>query len=265
MSSTTNNDYWPLPKNDPWSTPFAETLLSVVDLFSGASVLDLAAGGGIPSFHIAEEVGPTGKVLGIDLHPGQIQRAKTVQAHRVPWLQFIHGDIKKIPQDLPQFDRITGNLSFMFFRPDRFSALNEVLKFLKPGGQIALSFPSLGTFDPLWARIDKEMKKHKLVKEREALEEYRLERPSSDHVQGWLKELDMDQIKIKEEPLEIKSNPGQEFLYHPLLRNGFLEDAYECFEDQKLAETVMNSVSNDMESFTPLLAIRCAFSAWKKN
>jgi ubiquinone/menaquinone biosynthesis C-methylase UbiE len=265
MSSTTNNDYWPLPKNDPWSTPFAETLLSVVDLFSGASVLDIAAGGGIPSFHIAEEVGPTGKVLGLDMHPGQIQRAKTVQAHRVPWLQFMHGDMKKLPQDLPSFDRITGNLSFMFFRPNRLSALENVLKHLKPGGQIALSFPSLGTFDPLWARIDREMQKHNLTKEREALEEYRLERPSSEHVRGWLEELNMDKIQIKEEPLKIESNSGQEFLFHPLLRNGFLEDAYECFEDQKLAATVMNSISNDMESFTPLLAIRCAFSAWKKT
>lgn len=260
-----NNDYWPLPQNDPWSTPFAETLLSVVDLFPGASVLDLAAGGGIPSFYIAEEVGPTGKVLGVDLHPGQIQRAKAVQANRVPWLQFMHGDIKKLPEDLPQFDRITGNLSFMFFRPDRFGALKDVLKFLKPGGQIALSFPSLGTFDPLWERIDKEMQKHNLTKEREGLEEYRLERPSSKHVQDWLEELNMNKIQIKEEALEIESRSGQEFLYHPLLRNGFLEDAYECFEDQKLAETVMTSVSNDMESFTPLYAIRCAFSAWKES
>jgi ubiquinone/menaquinone biosynthesis C-methylase UbiE len=259
------NDYWPLPKNDPWSTPFANTLLSLVDLSSGLSVLDLAAGGGIPSFHIAEEVGPTGKVLGIDLHPGQIQRAQAVQAHRVPWLQFMHSDIKKLPQDLPQFDRITGNLSFMFFRPDRLGALKNVLNFLKPGCQIALSFPSLGTFDPLWERIDKEMQKHNLTKEREALEEYRLERPSSRHVQEWLEELNMEQIQIREEPLEVESGPGQEFLYHPLLRNGFLEDAYECFEDQKLAEAVMTSVSNNMESFTPLYAIRCAFSAWKRQ
>ncbi len=265
MSPLSNNNYWPLPKNDPWSTPFAQTLLSVVDLFPGASVLDLASGGGIPSFYIAEEVGPTGRVLGIDLHPGQIQRAQAVQANRVPWLQFIHADMKKLPGDLPQFDRITGNLSFMFFRPDRFGALKDVLKFLKPGGQISLSFPSLGTFDPLWARIDREMQKHNLTKEREKLEEYRLERPSSDHVRGWLEELNMNKIQIKEEVLEIESGSGQEFLYHPLLRNGFLEDAYECFEDQKLAETVMTSVSNDMESFTPLNAIRCAFSAWKKS
>ncbi len=109
------------------------------------------------------------------------------------------------------------------------------------------------------------MQKHNLTKEREGLEEYRLERPSSKHVQDWLEELNMNKIQIKEEALEIESRSGQEFLYHPLLRNGFLEDAYECFEDQKLAETVMTSVSNDMESFTPLYAIRCAFSAWKES
>jgi len=264
MDLTMTNDYWPLVKNDPWSTPFANTLLSLLDLSPGLSVLDIAAGGGTPSFHIAEKVGPTGKVLGIDLHPGQIQKAQAIQAHRVPWLKFMHSDMKKLPQDLPQFDRITGNLSFMFFRPDRLRTLKSVLFFLKSSGQIALSFPSLGTFDSLWKRIDKEMQKYGLTKEREALEEYRLERPSSNHVQHWLADLDMDKIQIKEEPLEVESKSGQEFLYHPLLRNGFLEDAYECFEDQKLAEEVMSSVSKDMKSFTPLYAIRCAFSAWKK-
>jgi hypothetical protein len=35
---------WPLPKNDPWSTPFAEVLLEHLDIFSGATILDIASG-----------------------------------------------------------------------------------------------------------------------------------------------------------------------------------------------------------------------------
>jgi len=41
---------WPLPENDPWSTPFAELLMHHLELQPGDTVLDIAAGGGIPAF-----------------------------------------------------------------------------------------------------------------------------------------------------------------------------------------------------------------------
>ena len=59
---------WPLPENDPWSTPFAKLLMRQLELQPGDTVLDIAAGGGIPAFHLAERVGPRGKVLAVDVH-----------------------------------------------------------------------------------------------------------------------------------------------------------------------------------------------------
>jgi hypothetical protein len=53
------------------------------------------------------------------------------------------------------------------------------------------------------------------------------------------------------------------FLHHPLLRGGFLDDVYECFEDQRLAESIMQAVSDDLPSFTPLIAQRCVLAGWK--
>ena len=150
---------WPLPESDPWSTPFAQLLLDHLDLQPGDAVLDIAAGGGIPAFHLAEQVGDQGSVLAVDIHHGQVLRARSVQGRHMPWLQFEVGDMRFLPETLPRFDRITGNLSFMFFRPNRFAALQSLLRFLKPGGQIVLTFPSLGTFDSLWFCVDEEMER----------------------------------------------------------------------------------------------------------
>ena len=61
----------------------------------------------------------------------------------------------------------------------------------------------------------------------------------------------------------VQSGPSREFLEHPLLRGGFLEDAYECFDDQVLANEFMTAISNDLPSFIPLTAQRCAMSGWK--
>ena len=253
---------WPLQKNDPWSTPFAEVLLEHLDIFPGATILDIASGGGIPAFNLAEKVGSNGKVLAIDIHHSQVLRARSILNRHLPWLQFEVGDMKNLPPTLPKFDRITGNLSFMFFRPNRYEALQQLVQFLKPGGQIVLTFPSLGTFDSLWKRIDDEMQTKGLVKEQNALAEYIEERPSSNQAKNWLEELGMEQVVVSERPLEIKSGPGREFLEHPLLRGGFLDDAYECFEDQTLANEFMTTISNDLSSFIPIVAQRCAMSGW---
>ena len=170
--------------------------------------------------------------------------------------------MRVLPPTLPRFNRVTGNLSFMFFRPNRVEALKNLVQFLKPGGQIVLTFPSLGTFDSLWVRVDEEMKQRNLLKERGALVEYLEERPSANQAKQWLEELGLERVEVTEWPLEIFTGPGREFLEHPLLRGGFLDDIYECFEDQSLAHEFMEDLSQDVGRFTPLLAQRCAMSGF---
>ena len=254
---------WPLPRQDYWSTPFAEALLHHLDLFPGAAILDIASGHGIPAFYLAEQVGAAGEVLGVDLNEHQIARARAIQGRQLPWLRFECLDMRALPSSMPTFDRITGNLSVMFFRPNRLETVRGLVDHLKPGGQLALTFPSLGTFDSLWMRIDREMAERSLREERERLETYVAERPSAEEGHGWLTKLSLERIAVTEWPLEVTSGPGPIFLHHPLLRGGFLDDVYECFEDQRLANEVMNTVSEDLSSFTPLIAQRCVLSGWK--
>ncbi|MGH7180733.1 MAG: class I SAM-dependent methyltransferase [Nitrospiraceae bacterium] len=256
---------WPLPSHDFWSTPFAESLLLHLDLYLGASILDIASGHGVPAFYLAERVGPTGQVLAIDLSGPQVGSARAIQGTQLPWLRFQCLDMRALPPHLPCFDRITGNLSVMFFRPKRYEAVRGLLEHLKPGGQLVLTFPSLGTFDSLWHWIDQEMAVHGLLVERRRLEAYITERPSAADGHEWLDKLQLTGIAVTEYPLNVATGTGQAFLHHPLLRGGFLDDVYECFENQELAHEVMTRVSEDVESFTPLIAQRCVLSGWKPS
>ncbi len=70
---------WPLPRHDYWSTPFAESLLQHLALRPGLRILDIASGHGIPAFYLAEQIGPTGEVLAIDVSAGQVARAKAIR------------------------------------------------------------------------------------------------------------------------------------------------------------------------------------------
>ena len=261
--AASSSTQWPLPAEDDWSTPFAELLLEQLDLRPGLAILDIACGHGIPDFYLAEQVGPTGSVLGIDASRGQVAGARMLQRGELPWLRFECCDMRALPATFPAFHRITGNLSVMFLRPHRFEAMRGLIEHLAPGGQVVLTFPSLGTFDSIWQRIDQEMSRHGLTIERERLAAHVAERPSAAEARGWLEQLNMERIGVIERPLEVASGSGQRFLQHPLLRGGFLDDAYECFDDASLAERVMTSVAADMESMMPLTARRCALSGWK--
>ncbi len=254
-----------LPKKDPWSRPFAESLLLHLDLRPGLVVLDVNCGDGIPAFYLAHCIGSTGHVLAIDINESQLMRARGVQGPYFPWLEFRRGDVKALPENLGRFDRITGNLSFMFFRPDRETALHHLLRFLKPGGQLVLTFPSLGTFDSLWRQIYQEMLKRGLTKERERFNEYLTERPSAEDARRWMKSGGLERIEVTEYPLEVETGAGNEFLYHPLLRGGFLDDVYECFTDHNLAESFMQLIAKETSHFVPLIAQRCVMSGWAPN
>jgi len=254
---------WALPRYDYWSTPFAEALLKHLDLRPGLSILDVASGHGIPAFFLAEQVGLTGQVLGVDLSAGQVARARAIVGRELPWLRFECADLRALPPEWPQFDRITGNLSVMFFRPDRPAALRGLLNHLKPGGQLVLTFPSRGTFESLWNRVDREMVGRGHRQERERFHAYLAERPSATEARGWLEALGCERIVVEERPLEVASGSGRALLHHPLLRGGFLDDVYECFEDQQAANAMMATVADDLASYAPLVAQRCVMAGWK--
>lgn len=256
---------WPIPKHDYWSTPFAESLLQHLDLRSGLRILDVASGHGIPAFYLAEQVGPTGEVLAIDVSAGQVARAKAIQGSQLPWLRFECMDMRSLASELPMFDRVTGNLSVMFFRPTRFETVRGLVEHLNPGGQLVLTFPSYGTFNSLWQVVDQAMIRQGLINERERFQTYLNERPSAQEGRTWLEELDLERVEAVEYPLEVETGPGPEFLHHPLLRGGFLDDVYECFEDQFLADRFMTDVAEDITRFTPLVAQRCVLSGWKRG
>jgi hypothetical protein len=104
-----------------------------------------------------------------------------------------------------------------------------------------------------------------LLTERRRLETYIAERPSAEEGRTWLDKLNLERVVVEEFPLEVDTGSGHAFLYHPLLRGGFLDDVFECFEDQRLANEVMTRVSEDVDSVKPLLAQRCVLAGWKRR
>ena len=115
----------------------------------GDRVLDLACGVGDPAFTLAERVGPTGYVLGLDLSPEMVRAAEAWAAeHGVGNAEFrvIPSELE-LGVELGNFGAATCRLGLMFM-PDPVAALRELLKALVPGGRVAVSTWGLPEHNP---------------------------------------------------------------------------------------------------------------------
>lgn len=109
------------------------------DLRKGMTVLDLGSGAGIDAFISSKEVGPTGKVIGLDMTAQMIQRAEeNAKKLKVSNVEFRLGEIEQMPVDSGSIDRVISNCVVNLV-PDKRKAFAEIYRVLKPGGKFAIS------------------------------------------------------------------------------------------------------------------------------
>ena len=109
------------------------------DLREGDTVLDLGSGGGIDSFLASEKVGPSGIVIGVDMTPEMVTRARA-NARKGGYtnVDFRLGEIESMPVADATVDVIISNCVLNLSpEPDR--VLGEALRVLKPGGRLVIS------------------------------------------------------------------------------------------------------------------------------
>ncbi|MCA9951474.1 MAG: methyltransferase domain-containing protein [Anaerolineales bacterium] len=108
-------------------------------LQSGENVVDVGSGGGIDSFIAANMVGPTGAVIGVDMTPEMLKRARQALAEadqqNVTFEQG-YGETLPIPDGWADVVISNGVLNLM---PNKEAALREMARVLKPNGRIQLA------------------------------------------------------------------------------------------------------------------------------
>jgi len=136
---------YPMDRVDAMPPRAVESFAGVGNPFSlgpihaGETVLDVGSGSGFDCFVAGQAVGPTGKVIGVDMTEAMVRKARTTaRAMGLRQVEFRQGFVEELPVADASVDVVISN-GVINLCPDKYRVFAGIFRTLKPGGHLYLS------------------------------------------------------------------------------------------------------------------------------
>ncbi|MES1191809.1 MAG: methyltransferase domain-containing protein [Steroidobacter sp.] len=133
--------------------PWAELIVSGMQVNAGIKVLDVACGTGIATRYAARRCGNHGKAVGIDIDEGMVEIAKSISIKEGLSIDFQLGSACELPYDANLFDAAICLQGLQYF-PDRLKAMSEMRRVLRPNSLLtAITWSGIDNCKGYWALV----------------------------------------------------------------------------------------------------------------
>lgn len=139
--------YWNGPAGQHWVdrqktqdvvlAPISEILIERANAKAGERIVDVGCGCGATSLALAQKVGPTGYILGVDISAAMLNRARQIAPPGLP-VHFALADATVYHFEHANFDLVVSRFGVMFFAEPAFSFAN-LHRALRPSGRVAFA------------------------------------------------------------------------------------------------------------------------------
>jgi arsenite methyltransferase len=233
-----------------WSSRFGHLLFQHLAIRDHLKILDVGCGTGFSLMELAQVYGPSCQLVGVDIWPQAIKRAKSKLAlHELSNVEIVEADAAHLPFPSSEFDLLVSNLGLNNFE-DPGAVLQECFRVSKDGGRIALTTNIKGHMQEFYAIFRETLRERDKSEELERLQLNEDHRGTRESVCGLLEVAGFRVGKVVEENFVLRYLDGTALFNHSLTKFGFLDgwravvnppDEKEIFA---LLETKLNSVAN---------------------
>jgi ubiquinone/menaquinone biosynthesis C-methylase UbiE len=228
-----------------WSALFGRLLLEHVPLRHHMTVLDVGCGTGFPLLELAQRLGSTCTVYGIDPWEPAVERAAfKARVWGVQNVELRLGDAAAMPFADGQFDLLVSNLGINNFE-DPEAVLRECWRVSKPTARLALTTNLQGHMQEVYDVFAATLRARGAAEELTALERHIAHRATIDGVAALFARAGFRLARVDEESTTFRFVDGSALLRHYFIKLGFL-DGWKSVVEPSEQETVFRQLEENL-------------------
>jgi len=229
-----------------WSAPFAMKILERIRIRPCIKVLDVGFGSGFPLLELAQCLGSSCTVYGIDPWTAAHDRARLkIEVFGIKNVQLIKGDASAMAFEDNTFDLIVSNLGINNFA-DPQKIFDECFRVANPGAQIALTTNPKGHMKEFYSVFEKTLEELSMAHVTGDLERHINHRMTAETIGECLTRSGFRNLTTSHDNFVLRYLDGSAFLRHPLIRYGFLDDwkkLVPAHEQHKIFQRLENNLN----------------------